>query len=118
MTKCHAAFEFLLGTQCNIGSPILTGRVPAIKRGEEAHGPCRKKHGPGRGSRRPRFVAMAQQLLLLVLLLTAAASTCITALAAPASPPLPEAFLAFAMWALASTALAVHLPRARRGAAE
>ena len=43
---------------------------------------------------------MAQQLLLLVLLLTAAASTCITALAAPASPPLPEAFLAFAMWAL------------------
>ncbi|CAN6271534.1 unnamed protein product, partial [Urochloa humidicola] len=52
---------------------------------------------------RSRLVAMAQQLLLVVLLLTA--STCIATLTS-ASPPLPEAFFAFVMWALASTALA------------
>jgi len=86
------------------------------ERREAAHGPCRKQHGPGRPGALDDLVAVSQQLLLLVLL-TAAASTCITALTAAASPPLPEAFLAFVMWALASTALTVHLPRARRGGA-
>jgi hypothetical protein len=59
---------------------------------------------------------MDQRLLLLVLL-TTAASACLTTLT-EASPPPVEAFVAFVVWALASTALAVLLPRARRGGAE
>jgi hypothetical protein len=60
---------------------------------------------------------MDQRLLLL--LLTTAASACLTTLTVTeASPPPVEAFVAFVVWALASTALAVLLPRARRGGAE
>lgn len=116
MTRCHAGFVCLLGKQHRVLGETLDD---AYKKGRRLTGPCHKKHGPGQGlSSLDDLVAMGQQLLLLVLLLTAAASTCITALAAAASPPLPEAFLAFLMWALASTALAVHLPRARRGGPE
>ena len=60
---------------------------------------------------------MDQRLVLLVLVLTAAASACVSTLT-EASPPPVEAFVAFVVWALASTALAVLLPRARRGGAE
>ena len=58
------------------------------------------------------------QLLVLLFLLTMAASTCLTTTLTPAGPQPVEAFLVFVVWALASTALAVLLPRARRGGAE
>ncbi|CAN6277656.1 unnamed protein product [Urochloa humidicola] len=51
---------------------------------------------------------------LLFLLLTAASSSCITVLTSSANPP-AEALFAFVLWALASAALAAHLPRVRRG---